>query len=91
MAATLAIGCGIALIFKQTPNQLAAPGGGWLHIKLTIVVLGVLPVHGMLRAKIKRFAAGKITSVPQWMWSLLLVSIAAILIFVERGPAMFAK
>jgi len=91
VAAAVAIGCGIALIFGQTPNLFAREGMGWLHIKLLIVVVGVLPVHGMLRGKIKKFSQGKISPVPQWLWSMLLLSITVILILAIRGPRMFAK
>ena len=87
IAAAVAIGCGVALIFKTSPtnptgNLLTQKGAGWLHIKLTVVVLGVLPVHGMIRARIKKFQQGKITPVPQWMWTLLLACITAIPILV---------
>jgi uncharacterized membrane protein len=91
VASALAIGCGIALILAKTPsnptgNLLTAKGAGWLHIKLTVVVLGVLPVHGMIRARIKKFGEGKLSPVPQWQWTLLLASITAIaiLVFVVR-------
>jgi uncharacterized membrane protein len=91
IAAAVAIGCGIALILKTSPsnptgNLLTQKGAGWLHIKLTVVVLAVLPVHGMIRARIKKFGQGKITPVPQWQWTLLLAAITAIpiLVFVVR-------
>lgn len=91
IAATLAIGCGIALMFSTTPtnptgNLLTQKGAGWLHIKLTVVVLGILPVHGMIRARIKKFQQGNISNVPNWQWTLLLASITAIaiLVFVVR-------
>jgi uncharacterized membrane protein len=84
LAATLAIGCGIAMIFGQTPNFLAQPHHGWFHIKLTVVVLGVLSVHGLIRARVGKFGRGKISPVPAWAWTLLLVSIVAILILVYR-------
>lgn len=90
IASGLAIGCGIALIFRTTPNRLALPGAGWLHVKLTVVVLGVLPVHGMLRARIKKFSQGKISPVPGWQWSVLLGSITAIVLLVTRGQSWFA-
>ncbi|MBS1123717.1 MAG: hypothetical protein H6Q90_5945 [Deltaproteobacteria bacterium] len=95
LAATLAIGCGVAMIFKRPvegmPNLFATPGAGWFHIKLTVVVLGVLSVHGMLRARIKKFGQGNVAPVPNWLWSMLLVSVTAIIILVFRGPIMFAK
>jgi uncharacterized membrane protein len=91
IAATLAIGCGLGLAFNQTPNIFARPGAGWFHIKLTIVVLGILSMHGMIRARVAKFSRGERPNVPTWIWSVLLVSIAGILIMVFRGPIMFAK
>jgi uncharacterized membrane protein len=87
----LAIGCGLAMAFGQTPTVFARPGGGWFHIKLTIIVLGLLPVHGMLRARIKKFGQGQISEVPSWQWSVLLASITAIILLVTQGPRWFAK
>jgi uncharacterized membrane protein len=91
VASALAIGCGVALIFTQSPsnptgNLLTQKGAGWLHIKLTVVVLALLPVHGMIRARIKKFGMGTISPVPQWQWTLLLAAITAIaiLVFVVR-------
>jgi uncharacterized membrane protein len=84
LAATLAIGCGLAMVFGQTPNFLAQPHHGWFHIKLTIVVLGVLSVHGMIRARVAKFGRGKVSPVPAWIWTLLLASLMAIFILVYR-------
>jgi uncharacterized membrane protein len=89
IAATLAIGCGIFLIINPVEYDttiFAAPKAGWFHAKLAIVVLGILPVHGMVRAKIKRFQGGKLSPVPQWQWSLLLAAISAIVILVIKRP-----
>jgi uncharacterized membrane protein len=82
LAAALAIGCGLVSAIDQ--GRFTAPGSGYFHIKLTVVVLGILSVHGMLRARIKKFAMNKITDVPQWQWTLLLVSVMAIMILVTR-------
>jgi uncharacterized membrane protein len=84
IGATLAIGCGVAMIFGQTPNFLAQPHHGWFHIKLTVVVLGVLSVHGLVRAKVGKFGRGQISAVPAWAWTLLLLSVVAIMILVFR-------
>jgi uncharacterized membrane protein len=91
IAATLAIGTGLALALHQTPNLFSRPGGGWFHIKLTIVVLGILSMHGMIRARVAKFSRGEKPSVPNWIWSVILISIVAILVMVFRGPIMFAK
>ena len=95
LAATLAIGCGLAMALGKegtphpTSTLFTAPGAGWFHIKLTIVVLGILSTHGMVRAKVAKFSRGETPKVPQWIWSLLLISIVAIVILVFRGPDMF--
>ena len=81
IAATVAIGCGIAMIVWPV-NLFKVHPSGWLHLKLTAVVLGILPVHGMLRAKIKRFGNGQLSPIPQWQWSLLLAAIATAVIAV---------
>ena len=95
LAATLAIGVGLVMAFSKegthpTTTLFGAPGAGWFHIKLAVVVLGILPVHGMVRGKIAKFSRGAVSSVPQWMWSVLLVSIVVIVVMVIRGPMMFA-
>jgi len=86
IAAALAIGCGIGLIFKRpTPafSTIFAEGhAGWFHIKLTVVVLGLLSMHGMLRAKVKKFSRGETPSVPQWQWTVMLSSVVAIVVLV---------
>src|SRR5690606_14573922 len=96
IAATLAIGTGLYMALTKggthpTTNLFAAPGAGWFHIKLTVVVLGILSAHGMVRARIARFGRGDLKPIPQWLWSVVLISIVAILILVFRGPIMFAK
>jgi uncharacterized membrane protein len=95
LGATLAIGCGLAMALMHgrahpTTTLFAMPGAGWFHIKLTLVVIGVLSVHGMLRARVGKFSRGQTPAVPQWIWSLLLVAIVGIVVMVIRGPIMFA-
>ena len=43
MAAALAIGCGIAMLVYPN-NMLTMPKMGWLHAKLAVVVIGILPI-----------------------------------------------
>ena len=91
IGSALAIGTGLAMALGMTPNAFARPGGGWFHIKLTIVVVGLLSVHGMLRARIKKFSQGNVSEVPSWQWSALLGSITAIVLLVTQGPRWFGK
>ena len=74
IAAAVTIGCGLAMSFSPT-NQFVG-NGPWLHIKLTAVVLLILPVHGILRGRIKRYSQGKIVPAPTWLWSMLLGGVA---------------
>ena len=74
IAATVTIGCGLGLAFSPV-NQFTN-NGPWLHIKLTAVVLLILPVHGILRGKIKKYSQGKLSPAPTWLWSMLLGGVA---------------
>jgi uncharacterized membrane protein len=85
VASALAIGTGVALILYRNPpysSIFAEPHAGWFHIKLTLVVLGMLSMHGMLRAKVKKFSNGEVPNVPQWQWTIILSSVVAVLIVV---------
>src|SRR5687767_10106706 len=67
IASALAIGTGVALIiYRPAPYSsiFAEPHAGWFHIKLLIVVVGMLAMHGMLRAKVKKFSDGQTPNVP---------------------------
>ena len=99
LGATLAIGTGIAMAVSvggprgthAASNLFAAPGAGWFHIKLTLVVVCILSVHGFVRSRVAKFSRGEKPSVPAWPWSLLLVGIVGIAVMVMRGPMLFAK
>jgi putative membrane protein len=84
IAATLAIGTGLYL--ATSIHLFTMPKQGWFHAKLAIVVLGILPVHGIVRGKIAKFSRGESPSVPQWAWSLLLAALCAIVILVVKKP-----
>jgi uncharacterized membrane protein len=91
LAATLAIVCGLVMALGKGPthptsNLFAYPHSGWFHVKITLVVLGILPVHGIVRGRIAKFSRGQVTGVPQWLWSLLLAAICGIVILVIRRP-----
>lgn len=95
LGALLAMGCGITMALSHggthpTTTLFKAPGGMWFHIKLTVVLLCILSVHGLVRAKVKKFSRGETPNVPSWAWPMLLAGIVAIVFLVERGPIMFA-
>jgi putative membrane protein len=84
IAATLAIGTGLYLAFSI--HLFTMPKQGWLHAKIAIVVLGIISVHGLVRAKVGKFSRGQTPNVPQWPWSLLLAALCAIVILVVKKP-----
>lgn len=76
LGATLAIAIGLTLAFKSPrfPDS-AFKSGGWLHVKLTLVVLGMLVPHGMMRAKIGKLRRGaKTPALPGWVLPAILVA-----------------
>ena len=91
LGAALAIGCGLVMAIKGFPGHPTSwfKQGKWLHVKLAIVILTVLPVHGMLRARIKQFGQGKISDVPGWQWSLLLAGVAATIVVASTKLSTF--
>lgn len=84
LAAAVAIGCGLAMAIGT--HMFTTKGFGWLHVKLAIVVLGILSVHGLVRAKVGKLSRGESVKVPQWPWSLLIASLAAIVILAIKKP-----
>lgn len=81
IGSALAIGCGVVMAITGPPGSSVSwfKLGMWLHIKL-VLVLALLAVHGLIRARIKKFSRGQIAPVPQWMWSLLLVTVTGIIL-----------
>ncbi|HSD88243.1 MAG TPA: CopD family protein [Kofleriaceae bacterium] len=91
LAATLAIVTGLVMALTKggthpATTMFGAPHAGWFHTKVTLVVLGILPVHGIIRGRIGKFGRGQVTGIPQWLWSLLLAAICGIAILVVRRP-----
>jgi protoporphyrinogen IX oxidase len=86
--ATVAMAAGFALAFGTTP--IAFKTGGWLHVKLTLVVLGVLSVHGMLRVKMRKYRNGDVTPLPTWLLPVLLIAIAGI-VLLGAHPTLLRK
>jgi len=94
IAAAVTIGCGLAMVFDYgpgVPNLFVLKPNVWLHIKLTAVVLLILPVHGILRARIKKYSQGNLTPVPPWAWSMLLGGVAIAIFCVTTKLQVFTK
>ena len=83
LGATLAIATGLTMAFYTHEFS----HGAWLHVKLTVVVLGILSSHGIVRAKIAKFARGEIKPEPSWLPMLVLAS-AAVAIALGANQAL---
>jgi uncharacterized membrane protein len=88
LGATLAIACGLSLALGRTPIEFKT--GAWLHVKLTIVVLGLFSMHGFTRAQVKKFKRGKIRHVSSGL-IYLLIAIAAAIIVLGAHPTLLRK
>lgn len=86
--ATIAIAAGLTMAFGTTP--IAFKTGGWLHIKLTLVVVGVLSVHGLVRVKMRKFRNGDVAPLPNWMLPVLLIALTGIIIL-GAHPTLLRK
>jgi uncharacterized membrane protein len=92
LGATLAIAIGLIMAFnsQQYPNT-AFKTGGWLHVKLAVVVLGLLVPHGMMRAKIGRLRRGAQTGrLASWVFSVILLA-AAVAISLGANPTLLRR
>lgn len=87
MGALLAIAAGLYLALGVTPSAFKT--GGWLHLKLTVVVLGLLSLHGYIRVKIRKFRNGQIMALPSFVHPVTLAVIALIAVIAVVKP--FAK
>lgn len=76
--ASLAMVCGFVIAFGNTP--IAFKTGGWLHVKLTIVVLVILGTHGFVRAQVKRFGRGQVRTIPGWLVYVVLLAAAGVIV-----------
>jgi protoporphyrinogen IX oxidase len=86
--ATFAIVAGLVLAFAGPINAFKT--GGWLHVKLTLVVLAVLGIHGLVRVKMRKFRNGDLTPLPAWVVPVLLVAVVAI-IALGANPTLLRK
>jgi putative membrane protein len=84
IGATVAILTGLYLTFFVSPSPLTQ--GGWLHAKLTLVVLGVLGLHGFARVKVRKFRNGDVRPLPGFVLPLFLVVALGVIVLVQVKP-----
>ena len=77
LGATLTLVCGFVMALGVTPTHFAR--GGWLHIKLTIVAVAILGMHGWARVQVKRFRKGQVRPIPVAVTYIVVVAAAAVI------------
>ena len=75
----LAIGAGLYLAFKSPrfPTHAFADGG-WLHVKLTLVVLALIGAHVFARIRLRKFRNGEIKALPGWLLPVVILAVIGI-------------
>lgn len=78
LGATLTMICGFVTALGGTTNYFKT--GAWLHIKLTIVALVILGMHGWTRVQVKRFRKGEVRPIPAAVTYIVLIAAAAVIV-----------
>jgi len=86
--ATLTMAFGLWRAFGSVPNKFKT--GAWLHIKVTLVVLVLLGVHGYARVKMRKFRSGEVGPIPGWLVYLVL-AVAVVVITLGANPDLLRK
>jgi putative membrane protein len=84
IGATIALLTGLYLTLFAPTTPLKQ--GGWLHAKLTLVVLVVLGLHGFVRVKVRKFRDGDVRPLPGFALPLLLAVVLGVIVLVRVKP-----
>jgi putative membrane protein len=88
VGATLTMVCGFVTALGGTVNYFKT--GAWLHIKLTLVALVIIGVHGWSRAQVRKFRNGEVRPVsPAITW--IVLAAAAGIILLGAHPGLLRK
>jgi uncharacterized membrane protein len=76
--ATLTLVCGLWQALGGVPNQFTT--GAWLHIKVTLVAVVLLGLHGYARGKVRKFRKGAVSAIPPGLTYVVIAVAAAIIV-----------
>jgi len=85
--ATLTMICGLWMALDRTPTFFSAKHyGAWLHVKLSIVVVVIIGLHGWSRAQVRKFRHGQVRPLsPALTWVVLAAAAGIILLGAHHG------
>jgi putative membrane protein len=84
IGATIAMITGLYLLFRSPTSPLTS--GGWMHAKLTLVVLGMLTLHGFTRVKVRKFRNGDVRPLPGFLVPVFIAVALGVIVLVEVRP-----
>ncbi len=76
--ATLTLVFGLWRALGDIPNQFTT--GAWLHIKVTLVAVVILGLHGFARVKVRKFRRGEVKPIPGGLTYVVVLAAAAIIV-----------
>lgn len=88
LGATVSMACGLWLALGGSVNQFKT--GAWLHVKLTVVAVVLLGMHGYVRVQVKRFRKGQVKSIPAGL-SYVVLGAAAVIIALGAHHGLLRK
>jgi uncharacterized membrane protein len=83
IGATVALAAGLTMVIGMQPTPLRE---GWMHPKLLLVVLGVISIHGLTRAKIKKARRGESAAMPSFVEPAAIAVVALIVALAVAKP-----
>ena len=88
VGATLTIASGLYLALGGPLNFFVKNDvdGAFMHVKVTLVALGLLGLHGFVRVKIKKFRNGKVAPIPKALFPVLMLVVLSIIILILVRP-----
>lgn len=84
IGATIAILSGLYLTLASPKMPLTT--GGWLHAKLTLVVLGMLGLHVFTRVKLRKFRNGDVRALPGFALPVFVVVVLGVIVLAKVQP-----
>jgi len=84
--ATIAVVAGLTLIHGLSSLGVAPLEPAWMHVKLTLVVVGLIGSHVFLRIRVKRLAGGDAKPLPGFLFPAIHVVLIGVLIMAIVKP-----
>lgn len=88
VGATLTIASGLYMALGGPLNFFVKDdvGSAFMHGKVGLVVLGLIPIHVFLRIKIRKFRNGDLAPLPAWVFPVLMLVVLNVVYLVFRRP-----